>query len=103
MVALLGSVACGGSAEPPRASPANDDTSTDRHVDLEGHPNFRDLGGYETTDGRTVKWGQLYRSGQLPDLTDTEMETLESLHLQTVVTFLLPQEIEQLRDQLLEP
>ena len=53
--------------------------------------------------GRTVKWSQVYRSGQLPDLTDAGMETLESLHLQTVVTFLLSQEIEQLRDPLLEP
>ena len=33
-----------------------------RHVALEGAPNFRDLGGYATEDGREVKWGLFYRS-----------------------------------------
>ena len=31
-----------------------------RHVALDGAANFRDLGGYESEDGRSVKWGQLY-------------------------------------------
>ncbi len=30
-----------------------------RHYPLDGQPNFRDLGGYKTQDGRTVKWGQI--------------------------------------------
>ena len=32
---------------------------------LEGAVNFRELGGYPAADGRTVRWGQLYRSGAL--------------------------------------
>ena len=28
-----------------------------RDIQLEGAINFRDLGGYETVDGRKVKWG----------------------------------------------
>ena len=32
---------------------------------MQGTPNFRDFGGYRTADGRQVKWGFLFRSGQL--------------------------------------
>ena len=34
-----------------------------RLLNFEGVDNFRDLGGYRTEDGRSVKWGTLYRSG----------------------------------------
>jgi len=42
-----------------------------------------------------VKWGQVYRSGELPKLTDDDVETLEGLRLRTVTNFLLPEEIEK--------
>lgn len=81
-------------------SPRGDRT---RHVPLDGQSNFRDLGGYETADGRTVKWGQVYRSGQLPKLTGTDVGVLETLGLRTVVNFLMPEEILQSgRDRLPE-
>lgn len=44
-----------------------------RHIPLEGQPNFRDLGGYATADGRTVRWGRIYRSGELGRLTETDV------------------------------
>ncbi|MCP3902925.1 MAG: tyrosine-protein phosphatase [Planctomycetes bacterium] len=64
-----------------------------RHVDLDGQPNFRDLGGYETASGRTVKWGLVYRSGELPRLTDDDVERLETLELSTVISFLTEAEV----------
>jgi hypothetical protein len=67
----------------------------DRHVALEGQHNFRDLGGYQTVDGRTVKWGEVYRSGELAALTDEDVDQLAELGLRTVVNFLLPDEIEK--------
>jgi protein-tyrosine phosphatase len=67
----------------------------ERHVPLSGQPNFRDIGGYETSDGRTMKWGELYRSGELGGLTDEDVSTLEDLELRTVVSFLLPEEVER--------
>jgi protein-tyrosine phosphatase len=76
----------------PEPTPAS---TRDRHVALEGQHNFRDLGGYETVDGRTVKWGEVYRSGELPGLTDEDVDKLAELGLRTVVNFLLPQEIEK--------
>ena len=32
-----------------------------RKIFLDGTHNTRELGGYETTDGKKVKWGVLYR------------------------------------------
>lgn len=63
------------------------DTNVQRHIPLNGQPNFRDLGGYETTDGRFVKEGLLYRSGELCMLSDADVATLEKLGIRTVVDF----------------
>jgi protein-tyrosine phosphatase len=83
-MALLSLAACTENVPPPT-----------RHVSLEGQPNFRDLGGYRAVDGRTVKWGEIYRSGELGHLTDEDVAILDRLELQTVVNFLLPEEIEK--------
>lgn len=44
----------------------------ERRLPLEGTPNFRDLGGYETIEGRQLKWGKLYRSSKLSALTEAD-------------------------------
>ncbi len=69
--------------------------SQKRHIPLEGQSNFRDIGGYKTTDGRTVKWGEVYRTGELPRLTDEDVVVLKKLDLQMVHNFLLDEEIAQ--------
>jgi protein-tyrosine phosphatase len=56
----------------------------ERRIPLEGAPNFRDLGGYETGDGRIVKWGRIYRSGELAELTDADLATLDELDIKLV-------------------
>ncbi|MGH7289213.1 MAG: tyrosine-protein phosphatase [Myxococcota bacterium] len=58
-----------------------------RHVALEGANNFRDLGGYATADGRTVRWGLLYRSDNLSHLTDADLATLSRLGIKLVCDF----------------
>ena len=57
-------------SEPAVQSEAVQDES--RFIILEGGRNFRDVGGYRTEGGRTVKWGKLYRSGSLGGLTLNE-------------------------------
>jgi len=65
-----------------------------RHVQLEGAPNFRDLGGYGTIDDRTVKWGLIYRSGELGKLTDMDIARLERIGIRTAVDFRSELEVE---------
>jgi len=62
----------------------NEATSTERRFGLEGAPNFRDFGGYPTRDGGRVRWGSLYRSGQLSRLSDRDLDLLASLELDLV-------------------
>ncbi|WP_413847110.1 tyrosine-protein phosphatase [Tateyamaria sp.] len=41
---------------------------------LEGQPNFRYLGGYQTSDGRTLHTGLIFRSGELPRMPDADLD-----------------------------
>lgn len=45
-------------------------------IQLEGSLNTRDLGGYETLDGKVVKPDMLIRSGSLEKLTEQDIQTL---------------------------
>ncbi len=85
----------GGSGSPGDTPSGTSPARSERHIALGGQPNFRDLGGYRTVNGLTVRWGQVYRSGELGQCTKEDVATLESLDLQTVVNFLLPEEIER--------
>ena len=67
--------------------------ATERHVELEGQSNFRDIGGYVTIDGRRVKWGQVYRSGELHKLSDEDVKKLDALGINAVANFLTEREI----------
>lgn len=64
-----------------------------RHIELEGQPNFRDLGNYTTVKGDTLKSGVLYRSGTLSNLTESDVAVLKELGIKTVVNFLSSEEI----------
>jgi hypothetical protein len=46
----------------------------DRFIPLQGCVNFRDLGGYPTRDGRTVKWRRLFRSDAMHHMTQEDAE-----------------------------
>jgi protein-tyrosine phosphatase len=48
--------------------------------------NARDLGGYRTDTGQ-VKWGVLYRTGDLFPLSPGDREILERLNIRTIVDF----------------
>jgi protein-tyrosine phosphatase len=102
-IVVVGLVGCGTGDDPtvdavvePAAEPVFATGQAPVHVaTLEGQPNFRDMGGYKTVDGRKVKSGEIYRSGELSHLTDEDVATLEDLGICTVVNFLLPEEIEK--------
>lgn len=77
-----------------RDSDGNTTVSATRHIALEGANNVRDLGGYRTEDGRTVKWGTAFRAANLSELTDIDRAKLETANISTVVDFRLDEEIE---------
>lgn len=58
---------------------------TDRNR-LQGAPNFRDLGGMQTADGRHIRPRRLLRCGHLHDLTQADQQRLtEEFRLKTVI------------------
>lgn len=59
----------------------------DRVIALEGGRNFRDLGGYETHDGRRVKWRTLFRSGSMAGLTPADYQRLDGFGIKQVCDF----------------
>src|SRR4029077_14878625 len=58
-----------------------------RHLNLAGASNFRDLGGYRATDGRTVRWRQIFRSNHLGHLTEADIAVLRGLGVRSAFGF----------------
>jgi len=71
----------------PVAVEAQQRQASQREVALEGAVNFRDLGGYVTTDYRRISMGRIYRSGDISKLTDADMEELKRRKIYTVIDF----------------
>ena len=45
---------------------------------------LRDIGGYVTQTGRTVRWGRVYRAGVLSYFTDRDHDTLHDLDVRAI-------------------
>ena len=71
-----------------------------RKLPFTGAHNFRDLGGYKTSDGKTVKWGKVYRSDNLHSLTDEDVKYMERLNIKSVVDFRSDEERNEEPDRL---
>lgn len=65
-----------------------------RRFPLEGPVNFRDLGGYTTTEGRTVRPRHLFRSDALHRLTHADVERVHALGVSTIIDFRTTFELE---------
>jgi len=48
-----------------------------REITFEGCFNFRDLGGYRTSDGRWTRWRRLFRSDHLAQLSNGDCQRME--------------------------
>src|SRR3546814_19125437 len=55
------------------------------NIRLVGAPNFREVGGYRTADGHSVRHGLLYRSENLSRLTPDDYRAMDGLGLRTIV------------------
>ncbi|MGQ4614990.1 tyrosine-protein phosphatase [Nocardia sp. R7R-8] len=78
LVVGFGPVAAIGQADPPAA------VVTDSALHLQGVQNARDIGGYHTTDGRIVRTGLVYRTGQLNNATPEDLAVLTDHRVRSV-------------------
>lgn len=56
-----------------------------KRIELDGAPNTRDLGGIITADGKEIRHGLLFRSGDLSALSDNDIKTLEDFGITLIV------------------
>jgi protein-tyrosine phosphatase len=55
-----------------------------RRLALTGAVNFRDIGGYRSADGRTLRWGLVMRSDSLAELTEADQAMVQALNLRSL-------------------
>lgn len=60
---------------------------SNRSIDMDNISNFRDLGGYYTTDESQLKWGKIYRSGHLSNANLFDQEKMKQLGIKTIIDF----------------
>jgi protein-tyrosine phosphatase len=63
------------------------DAERARRIPLTGAVNFRDLGGYPVAGGGRTRWGVIYRSDSLADLTEADLRAVAALGLRTLCDF----------------
>ncbi len=63
-----------------------------RSAVMDSVQNFRDLGGYTSTNGKTVKWGKVFRSGELSSLSEWDSIRLDNLGIKTIIDLRTNQE-----------
>jgi len=57
----------------------------ERVLPLDQGSNFRDIGGYQTADGKHVRWGVIYRSGATAMLTPADLTRIRGLGLHDLI------------------
>jgi protein-tyrosine phosphatase len=67
---------------------------------LESMFNLRDLGGYQTIDGRRTRTGRVFRADSLANLTESDLAHVEGLALSLVCDLRRQEEVEKLPDRL---
>ncbi|ETW96522.1 MAG: hypothetical protein ETSY2_46215 [Candidatus Entotheonella gemina] len=66
---------------------------TDRHYPFEGCFNFRDIGGYPTSDGRTIRWGRYFRAGRPDRMTQNDLDKVRTLGITTQIDLRKSEEV----------
>jgi protein-tyrosine phosphatase len=62
-----------------------DELANDRVIHLKGTSNTRDIGGYQISDLRTLRSGQIIRSENLSRLKASDFQKLEEIGVKTVI------------------
>jgi len=72
---------------------------SNRRIYLRKVPNFRDIGGIKTQEGKTIVWGKIFRSGHLNGLSRRGIKTVEELGVATIVDLRTAEEISKKPDR----
>ena len=73
-----------------------------RRIEIDGAHNVRDIGGYETTDGRTTRWQTFLRADNVSTLPQHSQDTLtSSIGVRTVIDLRRQVEIDGQPDNVL--
>ncbi|MGN0808038.1 MAG: tyrosine-protein phosphatase [Candidatus Coproplasma sp.] len=73
-----------------------------KRLPLKKLTNTRDLGGFPTQDGKTIKYGKLIRSGKLNKISRKTVEELKAIGVTTIIDLRIFTEIEEAPDVLWE-
>lgn len=64
-----------------------------RNVNIPGIVNFRDLGGYPVySERKQVRWGKIYRSGAVSNLSPWALAELKNIGIRTIIDLRTPEE-----------
>ncbi|MBI0032950.1 tyrosine-protein phosphatase [Lactobacillus sp. M0396] len=74
-----------------------------RILPVPGMYNLRDIGGYRTTDGMRIKWGQVYRSDYLHNLQPSGYTFVKNLGLHSIIDFRSSDEVKETPNPVIDP
>ncbi|MDR1742719.1 MAG: tyrosine-protein phosphatase [Dysgonamonadaceae bacterium] len=60
---------------------------SNRVIEMDNIKNFRDLGGYYNIDNKQVRWGKIFRSGDLSNADLYDKDKIRTLGIKTVIDF----------------
>lgn len=67
--------------------------TANRNIIIPGVQDFRDLGGYQSQYKRKhVKWGKVYRSAEMDNLSRTALKELKNMGIRTIIDLRTPEE-----------
>jgi len=75
--------------------------SLSRVVKMEGAVNFRDIGGYKTSDGKEVVKNRIFRAADISRLTDRDLQRMAERYIYNVIDFRGTEESAKAPDRLL--
>lgn len=71
-------------------------------IKLKKTKNMRDVGGLSVDDGKTIKYGKIFRCGRLSKLPNKTVEALQSMNIGTVIDLRTQREIDEHPPTILE-
>lgn len=67
-----------------------------RAVSTDNVQNFRDIGGYLDVNDNMLKWGNVFRSGDLDKINSVDKLRIKNLNIKTIIDLRTPEEIDSI-------